>query len=57
MNFPTLLIAALVASVFVAIVTSGIRKRKKGGTGCGCGCAGCPNAGLCHPQEAARDKG
>lgn len=57
MNLPTLLIAALVAAVFVAIVASGMRKRKKGGTGCGCGCAGCPNAGLCHPQEPAQDKG
>lgn len=57
MNLPTILIAALVAAEFAAIVTSGARKRKKGGTGCGCGCAGCPNAGLCHPQEPAQDKG
>ena len=57
MNLPTLLIAALVAAVFVAIVTSGVRKRKKGGTGCGCGCAGCPNAGVCHPQEQAAGRG
>lgn len=57
MNLPTLLIAVLVATVFVAIVTSGMRKRKKGGTGCGCGCAGCPNAGLCHPQESVSGKG
>lgn len=51
MNFPTLLLAALVAAVFLAIVVNGARKRKRGGSGCGCGCAGCPNAGLCHPQK------
>lgn len=57
MNLPTILIAALVAAVFLAIVTGGVRKRKKSGTGCGCGCAGCPKAGLCHPQEPASNKG
>lgn len=51
MNFPTLLLAALVAAVFLAIVVNGVCKRKRGGSGCGCGCAGCPNAGLCHPQK------
>ena len=60
MNIPTILIAALIAVVFAAIVTSGMRKRKRGGTSCscscGCGCAGCPSAGLCHPQEQAPDR-
>lgn len=51
MNLPTLLIAALVAAIFAAIVINGVRKRKKGGRGCGCGCSGCPNAGLCRPQK------
>lgn len=52
MNLPTLLLAALVAAVFAAIVIHGARKRKRGGPGgCGCGCAGCPNAGLCHPRR------
>ncbi len=51
MNLPTILVAALVAAVFLAIVAGGMRKRKKGGAGCGCGCAGCPNAGLCRPQK------
>lgn len=57
MNIPTILVAAPVAAVFVAIVASGMRKRKKGGTGCGCGCAGCPNAGMCHPQGTASGRG
>lgn len=57
MNFPTILIAALVAAAFLAIVCGGVRKRKKGGTGCGCRCAGCPGAGLCHPQKQASGRG
>lgn len=49
MNLPTILIGLAVLAVFTAIVVHGARKRKKGG-GCGCGCAGCPSAGLCHPE-------
>ena len=51
MNLPTVLIATLVAAVFLAIVFGGVRKRKKGGAGCSCGCADCPTAGLCRPQK------
>lgn len=53
MNLPTILIAAVILAVFVAIVAGEIKKRKRGGgcgCGCGCGCSGCPGAGLCHPD-------
>lgn len=58
MNWPTLLIALLVAVVFVAIVASEIRKRKsgKGGCGCGCGCSDCAMSGTCHGGSKARHK-
>ena len=50
MNFPTALLAAAVAVVFISIVVSGVRRRKRGG-GCsgGCGCSGC--AGTCHLEK------
>ena len=50
MNFPTALLAAAVAAVFISIVVSGVRRRKRGG-GCsgGCGCSGC--AGPCHLEK------
>lgn len=47
MNWPTIIIASLVAIVFVAIVVSEVRKRKSGKGACSCGgsCGGC--AGGC----------
>lgn len=47
-NLPTILIAAVIALAFAAIVIRGIRRRKRGEGGCGCGCDHCPNSGLCH---------
>lgn len=46
MNAPTILIALLVAAVFVAIILRGIANRKKGKSSCACGgdcgsCKGC----------------
>lgn len=45
MNLPTLIIGAVVLAAFAAILTHGLRKKKRGG-GCGCGCSGCASAGL-----------
>ncbi len=56
MNLPTILIAAVIAAIFIAIIVQGIRSRKRGSGGCGCGCAGCPNAGMCHPQGQSQAK-
>ena len=41
-NLPTMVIAGIVAALFLAIVIRGIVKRRRGETGCGCGCSGCP---------------
>ncbi len=51
MNAPTILIGALVAIVFVAIVARGIYNRKHGKGGCSCGCGDCPSKGMCHPDK------
>lgn len=53
-NLPTILIAAVIALVFAAIVVRGIRRRKRGESGCGCGCDHCPNSGLCHGGRAEK---
>ena len=50
MNLPTILVGLAVLAAFLTVLVGQARKRKKGG-GCGGGCAGCPSAGLCHPQE------
>ena len=52
MNLATFVVAALVAAVFLAIICSGIRKRKHGGGSCSCGCScgSCGMADACHPN-------
>lgn len=52
-NWPTIIVAALVAAIFLAIVISGIRNRKKDKTFCSCGgsCGGCGMSGTCHKSE------
>ena len=51
LNLPTILIAALIAAVFIAIVVKSIRDKKAGKHGCGCGCEGCGSCNACHPDE------
>ncbi len=51
MNWPTLLIAAVVAGIFLAIVISEIRKKKQGKSSCSCSCGGCPMSGSCHSEK------
>lgn len=55
-NLPTILIGAVVALIFGAVVVRGIRRRKRGESGCGCGCSGCPNSALCHPRQEENPK-
>lgn len=48
MNLPTILVAAVVASAFVAITVKGIINKKKGKGSCSCGCSGCAMSDFCH---------
>ena len=50
MNLPTIIVAAIIAAIFVVIVISEIKK-KKSGKGCGCGCSGCAMADSCHNKQ------
>ncbi len=52
MNAPTIIIAAIVALIFIAIVVSEIRKRRNGKGGCSCGCGGCAMRDACHQNDA-----
>lgn len=51
MNAPTIIVASVVAAVFIAIVINEIRKRKSGKGGCSCGCGGCAMRDTCHPDS------
>ena len=48
--WPTIIIASLLAAVFVAIVVNEIRKKKQGKSSCNCG-GSCGACGLCHKSE------
>ncbi len=48
MNAPTIIIASIVAVIFIAIVASEIIKKKKGKSSCSCGCGGCAFKDSCH---------
>ena len=51
MNIPTIIVAAIVAVLFVAIVVSEIKKKKSGKGSCSCGCSGCAMKDVCHSQK------
>ena len=56
MNWPTLLIAALVAAAFAAIIVSGVRKKKCGKSSCSCGsCASCGACGQFEKNTGKKD--
>ena len=52
MNWPTIIIAAIVLTVFLAIVISTIRNKKLGKGACS-SCGGCSLQGQCHSAGAA----
>ena len=56
MNWPTIIIAAIVLIVFLAIVISTVRNKKLGKgacSSCGGSCGGCSLQGQCHSAGAA----
>ena len=50
-NGLTIVITAIIAIIFLAIVIKGILNKKAGKSCCGCGCEHCASAKYCHPQE------
>lgn len=49
MNWQTIVVAGIVAAVFVAIIVKAIIDKKKGKSSCSCGsCGGCANKDFCH---------
>lgn len=52
MNWQTIIVLTVVAALFVLIVASFVRNKKKGKAACACSCGsscgGCPMSGSCH---------
>ncbi|MBQ5592178.1 MAG: FeoB-associated Cys-rich membrane protein [Clostridia bacterium] len=51
LNLPTIIVAAIVAAVFIAIVAKSISDKKKGKPSCSCGCSGCAMKDTCHSKK------
>lgn len=52
MNIPSIIIAAVIAVIFVAIIVREIRNKKKGKGTCSCGCGGCAMSNMCHGENS-----
>ena len=50
MNPATILIAALVAVLFIAVIVRQIRRHRQGKSSCSCGCGGCAMSGNCQSK-------
>lgn len=48
---PTIIIASLIAIVFLAIVIKEIKDKLNGKSSCGCSCGGCALKDTCHQQK------
>lgn len=47
-NLATIIVGAVVAAIFAAVVIKLVRDRKLKKNSCGCGCSGCPSAKNCR---------
>ncbi|MBQ8509800.1 MAG: FeoB-associated Cys-rich membrane protein [Clostridia bacterium] len=58
MNPSTIIVAAIVAVIFLAIVITEIRNRKKGKHSCSCGgsCGTCGGCSACHTGSGTHVK-
>lgn len=50
-NLPTIIGAAVVAAVFIAIIVCEVKKRKSGKGSCSCGCSDCAMKDTCHGAD------
>lgn len=48
---PTIIVASIIAALFVTIVANSLYNRKNGKSTCSCGCAGCGMADVCHNKK------
>ena len=55
-NAGTIVVAAVVACLFAAIIVKLIRDKKKGKSSCSCGCGGCAMKDQCHPAKPTDPK-
>ena len=52
MDWPTVLVAAVVGAIFVAIVVRIVINKRNGKSSCSCGCGGCAMKDSCHGSKS-----
>ncbi len=51
MNWQTVVVALIVAAIFISIIVKGIINRKNGKSSCSCGCENCGMKDSCHSTK------
>ncbi len=51
MDWPTIIVAAVIAVLFALVIFFHIRNKKKGKSSCSCGCSGCAMSDICHGKK------
>ena len=51
MDWPTIIVAAVIAVLFALVIFFHFRNKKKGKGSCSCGCSGCAMSDICHSKE------
>lgn len=49
--WPTIIVAAVIAGIVIAIIARGIINKKNGKGSCSCGCGGCAMKDSCHSKK------
>lgn len=47
-NLATIILASIIAIIFILIIAKGIINIKNGKSSCSCGCSGCASKNICH---------
>lgn len=50
----TVIVASIVAAVFIAIIVTAVVNKKRGKSSCSCVCSGCANRQYCHPDKSKK---
>ncbi|MBO5050871.1 MAG: FeoB-associated Cys-rich membrane protein [Clostridia bacterium] len=56
MDWPTIIVSAVIVAIVAAIIICSIRGKKKGKGSCGCSCSGCAMSGMCHGHHERSNK-
>lgn len=55
-NIGTIIVAAILLGVALAIIVTSIKNKKQGKTSCGCNCSGCAMSCLCQNRGQEENK-